>query len=304
MKYFSLLFILLSLIGCYEHQSPESSQQITISTKDILDQYRIRYANDSAYTDFINGLKSVQKMIILDCNEEKKIYTCPIDFRRYFSSFDKLSIDPQWSLESHYRHFGDAGRPILLAFEKGSDVSDSIKEELRENAEPSIRPNLKDSDAKPTKEPWKSISDYELSTRLFKYQDSISYLKPIHIKDDKMGYFQFAVFALLGDNYCLFWHSNYSHLDILTSKSQLLQLTQLNGDFYYRFSNEEKQQILCIDPEPAIDMSEQYTDVTLLWLSPWDGFFRRKYRISRTWPHTFDIMSDDTIMTYQCGITF
>lgn len=273
-------------VGCEEAQNEGVKAQN--SDPDIQQiKYQINYTSDSSYTEFIEGLTHLHNQIELENDSISNEFECLIEFNRYFKVFDRLSIAQNWTLESHYRHFGDAGRPLLLAFEQGSKLGDSIRFELSRSFEG---------------EEYQGISDYNVSLKLFEYQDSVNYLDPIQIDDSKMGYFQYVTFALIGDNYCLFWHSNYGEMSIITSKEQLVELTELEDNFYYKFSAEDKKNILKLDPEPVIELNEQDALVTVVTLSPWAGFVERTVKISKTWPHEIEQLSADTIMEYDCGI--
>ena len=234
-------------------------------------------SNDSSYTQFINDLELAQNQIDFNYDSISKEYLCKMNFVKYFELFDKLYIDSNWTLESHYRHFGHAGRPLLLAFEKGNKLSDSIKYELDKSFENKENKELLDDD---------------ISKKLFNYQKSIDYMNCIRILDNKMGYFQFVVFELIGDNYCKFWHSNYGKMSIIVSKKKLKELVNLKNDFYYKFSTTEKKTIMNIEPVPFVMIRDSYALVEIVALSPWKGFSRKTFKISKEWPHKIQIVDN------------
>ncbi|MFD2564786.1 hypothetical protein [Aquimarina rubra] len=243
-------------------------------------------AND--YEKFIDGLVQLQNLAGLKLEKKDSTYYCNLDFESYLNYFDQLTIDSNWSLESHYRHFGDAGRPLILAFERNDSLAMKIKDEL----------------SKSVKELDGQITDWNVSEKLFDYQDSVDYLTPIQIKSDS-GYFQFLIFALLGDNYCQFWHSNYGQLDLITSKERIKELTELEDDFYYKFSSKEKSQALSIDPLPEIKIHHKDSvSIRIVTLGPWDGFIERKFSITKKWPHILKEYKKTVLMEYDCGIMF
>lgn len=239
------------------------------------------------YEKFIFGLLDLQNQIDLRHDSIDSTYYCDLDFNTYFEYFNQLSIDSNWTLESHYRHFGDAGRPLLLAFEKNDSIANNLKQELSKNK----------------KELEGEFGDWNLSKRLFNYQDSIDYLTPIHIESDS-GYFQFLIFAMLGDNYCKFWHSNYGHLDIITSLESIKEVTELDDDFYYNFSKSEKEKALGINPIPNVENYNDSVTVRIVTLGPWDGFIERKFSISKKWPHKLRQYENNVLVEYDCGIMF
>jgi hypothetical protein len=242
----------------------------------------------NTYEKFVDGLVELQNLSDIKLDKKDSTYNCDLDFESYLTYFDQLKIDSNWSLESHYRHFGDAGRPLILAFERNDSLGMKIKDEL----------------SKSVKELDKEFADWNLSEKLLDYQDSVDYLTPIQIKSDS-GYFQFLVFALLGDNYCKFWHSNYGHIDLITSKQRIKEFTELEDDFYYKFSNIEKLQALSIDPEPKILVhNNDSVSVRIVTLEPWEGFIERKFSITRQWPHKLKQYEKTVLMEYDRGIMF
>jgi hypothetical protein len=309
MKKILIIIYISSLLWSCQNYSSESKSALDITKEDSIGRYKISYSTDTSYAEFINGLENVQKQIYLDYDSIKDEYVCRVDFDEYFKSFDKLSISKNWKLESHYRHFGDGGRPLLLAFEGGDKYGDSIQVDLSKSF---------------VGEEYKEMYDYSISQKLFAYQDSVNYLDCIQIIDDKMGYFQFVVFALIGDRYCQFWHSNYGEMSIIASKEQIKALTETKDHFYYKFSTKKEKEevdsnfenlffpkfrmdietVLKINPEPKVTLSDGIATVKIVTLSPWGGFVEQTYTVTRTYPHTLEQGKVDTIVEYNCGILF
>jgi hypothetical protein len=263
----------------------ETNVDLIESIEETPISYSLSYSNDSAYTEFIKGLTDVQREIsIIEDPQNPACFRCNMNFESYFSLFDQLSIASNWELEAHYRHFGDAGRILLLGFEDNDAYGESIKKALYGS--------------------FHSTSNYPLSQNLIEYEDSVQAMDAVQVWPSKMGYFQFAVFGLIGTNICNFGHSNYGEMSIFTSAKELEDLIAQEDDFYYHFSEEEEAIILEINPEPEIEITDDYAKVSLLTLGPWDGFNRYHLSISTTWPRQFEKVEIDTILDYNCGILF
>lgn len=286
MRKIVIVLFILNLIGCSQKNS---SQKNDIDSNVQKKQYELNYSNDSSYYEFIDGLSSIHEQVELNQDTTTDTYSCDIYFEEYFLLFDKLSIDSNWMLESHYRHFGDAGRPLLLAFQRNSRSTDSIKNKIENNFEG---------------EEFNEILKFRLSMQLTDYQDSINYLNTIHIENTKMGYFQFIAFSIIGSNYCKFGHSNYGETSIITSNKQLQKLIALKDNLYYKFNDDEKKQILKINPNPQINIEKNKVKVKLVILSPWEGFDELTLEISKNYPHKIELVSNKKILEYSCGIMF
>lgn len=311
MKKIFLWTFLLSLLWCCQNKPLDAKIEKEIPKEIDSTTYELSYSSDTSYSEFINGLKNVQEQIRLNHDTVSDTYSCDINFDEYFNLFDKLSIAENWKMESHYRHFGDAGRSLLLAFEKGDKFGDSIQNELHKS--------LKNDELD-------GMQDYYVSEKLFDYQDSVNYMNCIQIKDDKMGYFQFVIFDLIGDNYCTFGHSNYGEMSIITSKEQIKKLIEQKDNFYYKFSSKKVaknepddsslfkilnskysmdiESVLQIDPTPEVTFNKNVASVRIVTLSPWEGFLELTYTVSRTFPHIVEDVKLNTLIEYNCGILF
>lgn len=282
-----LAFFFLAIISCEEKIETDfevTSNQIEVVTHSPK-TYSLNYRNDTAYTDFINGLELILDSVYLEEDlYNKNAYQCNVNFDTYFTVFDQLNIDSNWTLESRYQHFGDAGRVLLLGFEKGNKASERIRNKLYGTFE---------------------INDnYALSKELIDYEFAINAMDGIHINPTKMGYFQFIAFNLIGTNYCNYWHSNYGEQSLITSPKQLKELTELEDNFYYNFSADQKTKILNIDPEPKVEIYDNSAFVSVVLFGPWSGFTRYSYSISHEWPHQQNIIAMDTLLSYNCGLIF
>ncbi|NOQ70607.1 MAG: hypothetical protein GQ574_01315 [Crocinitomix sp.] len=282
-----LVICFFAFISCeeiIEDKFEVTSDRIAISD-DQATTYELTYSNETAYTEFTDGLELILDSVYLERSSYSgKSYECNIDFDSYFTIFDQLSIDSNWTLESRYHHSGDAGRILLLGFQSGNALSEKLQHKLYGTFE--------------------RYNNYALSKELMDYESAINAADGIHISHSKMGYFQFAIFNLIGTNYCSFWHSLYGEQSIITSKEQLIELTDLEDNFFYKFSEAETADILKINPEPIIELYEDSATVSLVQLAPWEGFTRYTYSISKSWPHQQNIIDIDAVMYYNCGITF
>lgn len=239
------------------------------------------------YEEFIDGLIELQEQYKIKYDKNDKTCHCKVDFRKYFSYFDKLAIDSNWTIESYYFQGFLGSRPLLLAFNNQDTMAANLKEILSQDQ------RIIDEE----------FENHDLAERLRNYRDSIDYMTPVRILSDS-GYFQFLIFALLGDNYCMFWHANYGHIDIITTKKRLREFVENQEDPFYRFSEIQKNEALKIDPTPLILTHNDSVTIRIVTLGPWEGFIERKFSITRTFPHQLRQYDRTVLLDYDCMISF
>lgn len=268
---------------------PHSLILLSIFYFSILTMFLIAYTSikpANQYEEFVMGLNNLQqKTDVIFLNDST--CDCYQNFQNYMNYFDQLFIDTNWTLESHYRDMGMGGRPLLLAFKKNDVKAEKIKLALQKSKDHGIGRK----------------EYFNMTDVLIDYQDSIDFLSAIHIKSDS-GYFQFLVFALLGDQYCQSWHSNYGHIEIITSSKRLEIMTKQTWDIYYGFKSSDIEEILKIDPIPVIEHYKDSVSIRIVTFQPWDGFIERKISITKKWPHNINQYFRKVLFEHDCGIMF
>jgi len=200
----------------------------------------------------------------------KKIIDCNFDYTGFLKVFDQLSMDKDRVLHIYYMYT----RPYVIVSEKTTDY-DSL------------------------------ISALEKNEVLFEYAHTTNpVFKFIHLSGTTESYFQYAIFGLRYDYFCLFDHSCYMINNIIVSKKGLDRILELKSDFY-DFSNEEKMKIRSVvRPEPGIIEYADSVSVRVVRYSPWRGFSELVFSMNKTYPHDLRLSNSKILYAKDCGIMF
>ena len=265
--------IILIFMSCESDPASEKNWE------DLLDNLPV---ND--YELFVDSLTKIQHDITIEIDDYAQ-YHCDVDFEEYMKYFDKLTVDPNWIIESFCLR--GVGRSYIVAFE-----NQSVRSTVFTKAT-----NVYQEDD--------TVIVYLDYNILQKYQDSIHYTTAIHVENSLMGWFQFMTFYIIGDIYSLFGQANYYHRDIVCSKHQIVKLIQSTSyDYYYDNLYLIKNEVLAIDFTPEIEITDDLVTVRLVIFDPWEGFTEKKYSITTGWPHKVKSSESKVLLEYNCMIDF
>lgn len=193
------------------------------------------------------------------------------DPNRYFDAFTHLRMQDGYVLDFVYHQDGLGGFPLLYA--------------------------------RPVEQaPYATEADYRASTT-----DQADYLSFILPQDSPEGYFEYAAFATLANQFYLDWHANYNDWQVLCGQDDIEAIIQsLNSEdaFGIPMTATQKRQARAIDsPQPSVELTNETAIVKLLVFTKWGGFYRRTLTIPRA-DHSIVDEQDEPLVEYDCGIMF
>jgi hypothetical protein len=211
-----------------------------------------------------------------------------IDFdpNGYFKAFDRLTIEPGYTLDFVYLNDGGGAKPVVYAH--------SIEEE-----------------------PLNGYRDY-LETRNIKHPGSFAaikgsddYLRHVQIEDTPEGYIQFAALSIIDDQFCLYWHALYNDTRIITSAEQAGNVFKrfakntegITHKWYLRNLERVVEGIPELDYTPTVEMRAKKAIVHMIVFSEWGGFSELRFVINREFPHKTRL-SSKTRLYFDSGVTF
>lgn len=150
-------------------------------------------------------------------------------------------------------------------------------------------------------------SPYKASTDVSQGSDLTNYWNYIEIKDVEQGYFEFASFLIMADQFYLVWHANYDDTDVVCSREAVdaIVAERKTGDFGMPFNKDQTKQIKALQNiEPLVNLTGSTAIVEIVTFSKWGGFYRMTYTIDRTFPHTIINVQEENLVPYDCGIMF
>ena len=229
--------------------------------------------NNDDYQAFVDKVTSFQeKVTFVSGGMGQTLDTAKFKLKEYYSLFDKIKMEKGWKLQFFYHYDGMGGWPLFIAIRENQSFENIFKDNTDSRA---VR----------------------------RYADSIPVTDHMIIDPSAMGYFQYLVFLLKGSNFALHWHSGYEHMDLLCSEKAMNELASQENDFI-RFTKEEKSKLKKLDPRPVFEETADTCYVQLHYFNPWLGVTKRKYAISRKFPHRLKYGQEEVLMKYSCGIRF
>lgn len=135
---------------------------------------------------------------------------------------------------------------------------------------------------------------------------SADYLAAVQTDGSAQGYFEWAVLALMGNQFYLDWHASYNDTRLVCSRQDAIEIARSLDDGFGRpMSPLSRLRIRFLSGlEPAVEIGEQTVQVRLVTFSRWGGFSRLTISIERTFPHTILDVQEDILIPYDCGIRF
>jgi hypothetical protein len=193
------------------------------------------------------------------------------DPNRYFEAFTHLRMQEGYALDFVYHQDGMGGYPLLYA-----------------------RPL--------DQAPYATETDYLAAAS--GQPDYLSFVVP---QDSAEGYFEYAAFAMLANQFYLDWHANYNDWQVLCNRDAVETIIQdLSGQdtFGIPLTAAQKRQARAIaGPQPSVELSAETAVVKMLVFTRWGGFYQRSVTIGRA-DHSFIAEQDEVLVEYDCGIAF
>jgi hypothetical protein len=128
----------------------------------------------------------------------------------------------------------------------------------------------------------------------------------IIIDGTKEGFFEYTVLQVLGGQFYLFWHGGYNDTRIICSPEKLNEVIveRQNTDFGLQMPSNAVKKAKTLDYNPIIEFNDTAVTVSLLTFTKWGGFQRTIYTFNRESPCILIETKEETLVEYQCGVTF
>jgi hypothetical protein len=193
------------------------------------------------------------------------------DPNRYFEAFSHLHMQEGYLIDYVYHQDGMGGYPVLYA---------------RTVDQP----------------PYATEAEYSAAG-----SDQPDYLTFVVPQDNPEGYFEYAAFAILANQFYLDWHANYNDWQVLCGKDDVEEIIKTFGSedsFGIPMTSKQQRQLRSIEsPQPSIELTDEIVTVKMLVFTKWGGFYRRTLTIRRA-DHLILDEQDEPLVEYDCGIMF
>lgn len=233
----------------------------------------------------VDGIKSLHQGIPASSyylDDDIQSAAASFDVNRYFSVLDHVSLETGYYLD-HLYFIDDIGaKPMLYAEKRGSgpflryeEYVEYLGEELQ----------------------------WERSYQTLYY--AYDYLGHIEIDESsEAGYFQFILLALLGDQFHLFWHGLYHDAIIICDETDLDRISADILDFDIELDPDLIADAQTLDLTPTVGITEDTVEIRFIQFSKWGGFSESIYILERNAPYRLIDVIWNTLIEYNCGVTF
>lgn len=192
------------------------------------------------------------------------------DPNRYFEAFTHLQMQEGYLLDYVYHQDGMGGYPVLYA-----------------------RPL--------DQAPYETEADYLAAA------EQPDYLEFVLPQDTSEGYFEYAAFATLANQFYLDWHANYNDWQVLCDREDIENIIReldSKDAFGIPLTSAQKRAARAIDAlQPVVELTSDTAVVKMLVFTKWGGFYRRTLTIDRA-DHSILDGQDESLVEYDCGIAF
>lgn len=211
------------------------------------------------------------------------------DPNEVFGVLDHLNMKVGYKLAFIYRSDDLGGQPMLYALEDGETPFTSYDEYIASRPE---------------------CSDPQRSS------DCLALSKVEH-DGSEMGYLQFITFAMMQEQFYLYWHANYNDFQPLTTPDRLETILMwIDPDWATMeyaafttfgdvgFSQEQKAAAREMDLEPKVTQEEDGANVRLLVYTKWGGFAEIKYWVPRVDSENIETLEVNVLVKYEIPLAF
>jgi hypothetical protein len=204
------------------------------------------------------------------------------DVNAYFGVLTHLSVEPGYVVDYFYSYDGMGGHPFIYARPADKSPYASFEEYLA-----NVPGGAPDS---------ASQSDY-----------ANEYLDHIKTDDTREGYFQFAALRIMDNQFYQFWHAGYNDTTIVCDDDGLEGALSAADDAFEGSGvpNSVRKAAGKLDLTPTVEFLDDTTVlVRLITFSMWGGFAEVRYTVSREFPHSMVNSEAETLVEYDCGVSF
>ena len=132
------------------------------------------------------------------------------------------------------------------------------------------------------------------------------YLEHVRVDGTMEGFFELALFHLMGDQFYLYWHAGYDDATAVCDQTGVETIVSAleDSDLGRPLSAEEAQRARALDPAPVVEFEGDTVTTTFVFFTKWGGFLQQTYVFEREFPHKLIRGNATELVPYDCGILF
>jgi hypothetical protein len=218
----------------------------------------------------------------------------------YFSVLNHLYTKPGYTLDLVFYEFpgpndGPAGPtyPVIYARPVDQKPYASYTDLLALVGQPSFVPQ-----------------DYFYTTFLDLQDAFYYYLDSVKTDNTSDGFFQFVTLGILAGQFNEGMRELYNDTVVLCNRSDIDLAASEVKKFYEKYKEDVSlpdqvvQDARKLSLEPVVELGKDTATVRIVTFSKWGGFIETKYEITRSFPHKLLGEWQQTLVPYDCGVTY
>lgn len=133
-----------------------------------------------------------------------------------------------------------------------------------------------------------------------------SYRDYLRVDGTAEGFFELALFHLMGGQFYLSWHANYNDAAAICDRSGLEAIISSldKTEFGQPITAAQAKQARALDLEPVVEFGDDTVTVKFVFFTKWGGFLLKTFTFQRQPPHTLVDSSETELVPYDCGVMF
>jgi len=135
---------------------------------------------------------------------------------------------------------------------------------------------------------------------------SCHYIDMVETDGSQEGYFELILLQILGEQFYLNGDAIYNHLEIIASQEGLEKVIIMNANEEYgnKLTEEQINAARAIDFTPVVSISNGSATVRFVYFTYWGGFYDVTAKILLTSPYDFEIIEENNVVPFDCGVYF
>jgi hypothetical protein len=203
------------------------------------------------------------------------------DVNTYFGALKHLTVQPGYVIDYFYVYDGMGGYPFIYA-----------------------RPA--------DKQPYASYDEWAAALEASGHEPGEhdydkEYLEHIEVDGTPEGFFELAALRIMAEQFYLYWHAAYNDDAIVYDEESLRRILDSADSSFggNMIPNALRRAAAKLDVTPTVTFPDDSTAVIrLVTFSMWGGFVEKLFTFSREFPHALLDLKTETLVEYDCGVSF
>lgn len=237
------------------------------------------------WCEFINKVQAYQNSVKLNRRSpNNEIDSATFNLDTYINFFDKLQLEPNKKHFLSYLDGGLGGEPHLFIANKDFNLDNYLDQKVPYRW---WRSKFREQELK-----W-------IERHNFLFDSSNQARLNLTPVNTEVGLLQYLFFYQFGEQFALFWHSNYDEKYVVCSKDQIKKIIkEYSENEIFSSDKFELKRLEEMNPEIHIELKEDLAIITWIECETHWGIFKKTYSINRSSPYNVCKLTEEKLATF------